>query len=143
MVHHRRCFSGLLAIALLLIMVPASPAAEPSWEDVLQQARGQTVNWFMWGGQPAANAYVNGYVAARVKALYGIDLRQAPVQDIAEVVKVANDEAFEMARRLAVDAKCDYPAACNAVRSAGFPPGPARSKRSISLLTSFTHPPAS
>lgn len=90
MVHHRRCkcrcLSGLLVVVLLLIMVSASPAAEPSWEDVLRQARGQTVNWFMWGGSPAVNAYVNGYVAVRVKERYGIDLRQGPVKDIAEVV---------------------------------------------------------
>ena len=90
MVHHCRCRyrwgGGLLVVILVLILAPAGPAAEPSWEDLLKQARGQTVNWFMWGGSPAVNAYVNGYVAVRVKALYGIDLRQGPVKDIAEVV---------------------------------------------------------
>jgi putative spermidine/putrescine transport system substrate-binding protein len=40
----------------------------------------------MWGGSPAVNAFVNGYVAPRVRELYGITLRQQPVQDIAEVV---------------------------------------------------------
>ncbi len=90
MVHHRRskhCLPGvLLVFFLLLTMVSASLAAEASWEEVLQQARGQTVDWFMWGGSPAVNAYVNGYVAPRVKSLYGIELRQGPVKDIAEVV---------------------------------------------------------
>jgi putative spermidine/putrescine transport system substrate-binding protein len=40
----------------------------------------------MWGGSPSTNTYVNGYVAPRVKELYGIKLRQVPVTDISEVV---------------------------------------------------------
>ncbi len=40
----------------------------------------------MWGGFPSTNAYVNGYVAERVEALYGVTVRQVPVKDIAEVV---------------------------------------------------------
>jgi len=61
-------------------------AAAMTWPEMLERARGQTVDWFMWGGFPATNAYVNGYVAPRVKELYGITLRQVPVKDIAEVV---------------------------------------------------------
>ena len=61
-------------------------ADERSWEDIVTEARGQTVDWFMWGGSPAVNAYVNGYVADQLKAQYDITLRQGPVQDIAEVV---------------------------------------------------------
>jgi putative spermidine/putrescine transport system substrate-binding protein len=51
------------------------------------EARGQTVDWYMWGGEPATNAYVNGYVAERLKTKYGITLRQVPVKDIAEIVR--------------------------------------------------------
>ncbi len=80
------CFGALQAVVLLLMVVSVSPAADPAWEEVLQQARGQTVDWFMWGGSPAVNAYVISYVAPQVKARYGIELRQAPVKDIAEVV---------------------------------------------------------
>ena len=61
-------------------------ADERSWEDIVTEARGQTVDWFMWGGSPAVNAYVNGYLADQLKAQYDITLRQGPVQDIAEVV---------------------------------------------------------
>ena len=57
-----------------------------TWSQVLERARGQTVNWFMWGGFPSTNAYVNGYVAPRVRELYGIKLRQVPIKDISEVV---------------------------------------------------------
>jgi putative spermidine/putrescine transport system substrate-binding protein len=79
---------GLLVLGTLMIVQPArdSAAAAGDWEAVLKSARGQTVDWFMWGGDPSVNAFVNGYAAPRVKELYGITLRQGPVQDIAEVV---------------------------------------------------------
>jgi putative spermidine/putrescine transport system substrate-binding protein len=78
----------LITLSLILTLAASCgvAASEPSWEQILNQARGQTVDWFMYGGMPAANAYVNGYVAPRVKTLYGINLRQGPVKDIAEVV---------------------------------------------------------
>jgi putative spermidine/putrescine transport system substrate-binding protein len=79
----------LAATAFLLIaaLSAAAPAgAADGWDDIVKRSRGQTVDWFMWGGFPATNAYVNGYVAPRVKELYGITLRQVPVKDIADVV---------------------------------------------------------
>ena len=75
---------ALLGLAFAL-MLPATGRAE-SWSDVVKKARGQTVDWHMWGGFPGTNAYVNGYVASRVKQLYGVRLRQVPVTDISEVV---------------------------------------------------------
>ena len=76
------CFFSLLACS----EEPEKNAAEQRWEDIVAEARGQTVDWFMWGGSPAVNAYVNGYVADQLKTQYDITLRQGPVQDIAEVV---------------------------------------------------------
>ena len=79
----------LAAIAFLLMaaLFAAAPAgAADGWDDIVKRSRGQTVDWFMWGGFPATNAYVNGYVAPQVKELYGITLRQVPVKDIADVV---------------------------------------------------------
>ena len=72
----------------VLLLLAAGPAlgAEKQWDDIVAEARGQTVDWFMWGGSPAVNAYVNGYVAQQLNAQYGITLRQGPVKDIAEVV---------------------------------------------------------
>jgi putative spermidine/putrescine transport system substrate-binding protein len=75
---------GVVMIAFILGL-PAQVNAL-SWTEVLGIARGQTVDWFMWGGFPSTNAYVNGYVAPRVKELYGVKLRQVPVKDISEVV---------------------------------------------------------
>jgi putative spermidine/putrescine transport system substrate-binding protein len=78
----------LILLCGLLAFTPPSLEAETagSWEEVLQQARGQTVDWYMWGGFPATNAYVNGFVAEQVMERYGVRLRQVPVTDISEVI---------------------------------------------------------
>ncbi len=56
------------------------------WEEVKKTAQGQTVDWYMWGGSPTVNKYVNGFLAENLKKKYNITLRQVPVTDIAEVV---------------------------------------------------------
>jgi putative spermidine/putrescine transport system substrate-binding protein len=89
--HRYKTIHFLLLIVMLFSLLacseaPEKKAAEQNWEDIVAEARGQTVDWFMWGGSPAVNAYVNGYVADQVKTQYDITLRQGPVQDIAEVV---------------------------------------------------------
>ncbi len=57
-----------------------------TWEQVVDQARGGTVNWFMWGGSDTINAYVDGYVAERLKADYDITLNRVPITDAADIV---------------------------------------------------------
>jgi putative spermidine/putrescine transport system substrate-binding protein len=78
-------FVLLTAVLIFSLLFPAAAAAE-TWQEILKRARGQTVDWHMWGGSPSTNTYVNGYVVPRVKELYGIKLRQVPVTDISEVV---------------------------------------------------------
>lgn len=72
----------------LLCSTQVSFAADQvmSWGAAVDAARGQTVDWYMWGGSPAVNEFVNGYVKTELKKRYGITLRQVPVKDIAEVV---------------------------------------------------------
>jgi len=76
----------ILFAVLLLIMPGKAGADEAGWQDILAEARGQTVDWFMYGGMPAANSYVNAYLVKEMQVRYGITLHQVPVQDIAEVV---------------------------------------------------------
>lgn len=86
--HFRRVFRifAVVAIWFMTVAVLACFSEADSWDTLVSKARGQTVDWFMWGGSPSVNAYVNGYVAPQVKELYNITLRQVPVKDIAEVV---------------------------------------------------------
>ena len=45
------------------------------WDSVLARARGTTVIWRMWRGDPSINAYVDGWVAPRLQQRYGVSLR--------------------------------------------------------------------
>lgn len=78
-------------LILIFLLIPVLCRAEVknmvlSWDKAVEDARGQTVDWYMWGGSPAVNSYVNGYLATELKKQYDIHLRQVPVKDIAEVV---------------------------------------------------------
>ncbi|MDP9457384.1 MAG: ABC transporter substrate-binding protein [Actinomycetota bacterium] len=58
-----------------------------------EAARGTTVNFFMYGGDDATNAYVDGWIAPRLKEEYDITLKRTPVGDTAEVVnKLLNEK---------------------------------------------------
>jgi putative spermidine/putrescine transport system substrate-binding protein len=81
-----RAYLAALLFAILLSVTSRQPASAADWQTTLKQAEGQTVDWFMWGGSPAVNAYVNGYVADTLAERFKIKLRQVPVKDIAEIV---------------------------------------------------------
>ncbi|SMF07032.1 putative thiamine transport system substrate-binding protein [Tistlia consotensis] len=79
------------AVAFGLVLAlggPVAPAraAEPlTWDQALQQARGETVYWNAWAGDERINAYI-AWVGERVKALYGITVEQVKLTDTAEAV---------------------------------------------------------
>jgi putative spermidine/putrescine transport system substrate-binding protein len=76
----------VLGLVAATSLTPSCRVDADTWPQILERARGQTVDWYMYGGFASTNAYVNGYVASRVKELYEIKLRQVPIKDIAEVV---------------------------------------------------------
>ncbi|MBU8763718.1 ABC transporter substrate-binding protein [Micrococcus luteus] len=64
-----------------------------SWDQVLAEAKGQTVNWYMWGGSDAINEFVDKKYGTVLKDQYGITLRRVPLSDTAEAVnKVLNEK---------------------------------------------------
>ena len=66
---------------------PALPGYEgKSWADIVAEARGQTVNFYMWGGSDVINGWVTGYVAQNLKERYGITLVMTPVADAPEFI---------------------------------------------------------
>ena len=54
-------------------------AAAP-WADVLAEARGQTVDWVMWNGDPLINRYVQDYVVPLARDSFGVTVRVAAGQ---------------------------------------------------------------
>lgn len=57
----------------------------PQWNKILKEAKGQTVNWYMWGGGAKINDYVNDYIGAEAKKL-GITLNQVKLNGTPEAV---------------------------------------------------------
>lgn len=49
-----------------------------AFDEMVRQARGSEVKWFMWGGSTTINSWVDGYVAGAVKEKYGITLKRVP-----------------------------------------------------------------
>ncbi len=63
----------------------ASSLNAADWQSVLAKAKGQTVNWYMYGGDDHLNAYVNGFVS-RELAKSGVKLNQVKIGDTVEAV---------------------------------------------------------
>lgn len=77
-----------LILALATVLAPAAQAAGPDpadWPAVEAAARGQTVYWHAWGGDPRINAYV-AWAAAEVEARYGVTLEHVRLADTGEAI---------------------------------------------------------
>ncbi|WP_232105559.1 ABC transporter substrate-binding protein [Gimesia panareensis] len=68
-----------------------TPPASSTWEQVLKQARGQTVTIAMWDGDPLVNSYMRDYVASELKQQHDITLRAVGGQGNALVNKLMVD----------------------------------------------------
>lgn len=52
---------------------------EKSFDEIVKMAEGTEVNFYMWGGDQRVNAWVDNFVAERVKKEYGIKLNRIPM----------------------------------------------------------------
>ena len=86
-----------LLVVMLVATIPGVIATAPSsaigtttytssqWKKILSEAKGQTVNWYMWGGGAKINTYVNDYIGAEAKKL-GVTLNQVKLNATPEAV---------------------------------------------------------
>ncbi len=78
-------FLFIIFALVLSACAPASPAPASgdfdlkNWDSVLAAARGQTVNWYIWGGADSINAYVDNFYGKALKERYGITLNRVPL----------------------------------------------------------------
>lgn len=73
--------------AILTGLLFAAPAlAADGWHAVQQQAKGQTVWFNAWGGDPAVNRYLD-WVSGEMKTHYAINLKIVRLADAADAVK--------------------------------------------------------
>ena len=78
----------LVAVVLSACESEDKPAASgsESFTELRNAAEGQTVRWWMYGGDARINRYVDDYVAPAAEKL-GIELERVPVTDTAEAVQ--------------------------------------------------------
>jgi len=56
------------------------------WEEIVAEAKGQTVNWYMWGGSAKINSFVSGWVAAQMRERYGVTVKRVAIDGTIEAV---------------------------------------------------------
>jgi putative spermidine/putrescine transport system substrate-binding protein len=63
-----------------------------TWDDVLAKAKGQTVNWYLWGGSQNVNNFLDNQVSQEA-AKYGITINRVPLTDVTIAInKVAGEK---------------------------------------------------
>ncbi|EGJ21652.1 hypothetical protein RSWS8N_06200 [Cereibacter sphaeroides WS8N] len=72
------------ALACLAALTPAAEA-QTDWDAVLAEAKGQTVYWHAWGGDPKINAFI-AWVGEQARARHGVTLEQVKLADTTEAV---------------------------------------------------------
>ncbi len=69
----------------ILALMMATQTHAQTWQDTVDAARGQTVYWHAWGGDPRTNNYID-WVDAQMQARFGIAVEHVPRTDTAEAV---------------------------------------------------------
>ncbi|MEO1104395.1 MAG: ABC transporter substrate-binding protein, partial [Pseudomonadota bacterium] len=79
--------ASLAALAGLLALPAwaADPPDPADWPAVEAAARGETVDWYAWGGEAHINDFI-AWVGEQVAARYGVTVRQVKLADTAEAV---------------------------------------------------------
>ena len=74
-----------------------------NWDSVLVAAKGQTVNWYIWGGSDSINAFVDNFYGKALKERYDITLKRVPLADTVDAVNQVLSEKQAGADPGAVD----------------------------------------
>jgi putative spermidine/putrescine transport system substrate-binding protein len=85
---------------------PITPAELPKipWQNIVQKARGTTVNFGMWAGEEERNRYFRSTVSNTLLSRYGIKLNIVPNGDTAEIVnKLLNEKGAGKTRNGSID----------------------------------------
>ena len=108
----RRLLMAALALVVLTVSACGTSSSRSDagsvdaadWDAVLAQAKGQTVNWYMYGGDDTLNTFVTGHVADRLRPL-GVTVNQVKITDTADAInKVLGEKQAGRTKDGSVDA---------------------------------------
>jgi putative spermidine/putrescine transport system substrate-binding protein len=71
----------ILIIAALIFSLPTAAAEvlEKNWDEIVNEAEGKTVNFYMFGGDRRTNNWVDTFVADNLKEEYNIHVHRVPM----------------------------------------------------------------
>lgn len=75
-----------LALATNIAMAKTAEPADQDWQQILSEAKGQTVYFNAWGGSQEINDYLR-WAGRQLKSQYGVNLKHVKVADIAETTQ--------------------------------------------------------
>lgn len=77
---------AVLAGFMMMGVAKAADAPDPTnWPGLLAEAKGQTVYWHAWGGEPRINDYI-AWAGREIEERYGVELVHVKVEDTGSVV---------------------------------------------------------
>ena len=99
-----RSIFALAALLLFAFRPAAGGSIDPAnWDAVMAQAKGQTVYWNAWGGEPRINQFI-AWAGEQMKARFGVTLVHVKLSDTAEsVTRVLAEKTAGNADKGAVD----------------------------------------
>ena len=98
---HRRFLMSAPILALALSL-PFAAKAE-TWDDILAEAKGQTVYWHAWGGDPKINDFI-AWVGQEASGRYGVTLEHVKLASTADAVaRVLGEKSAGVTEGGAVD----------------------------------------
>ncbi|MBM4762966.1 ABC transporter substrate-binding protein [Bacillus sp. B15-48] len=71
---------------------------EKDWETIVSDAKGSTVNFYLWGGDEGINRYIDGYIAPQLKEEYEISLKRQPMDAVEFINKLITEKQAEKAK---------------------------------------------
>lgn len=77
--------STLFLLTAFSISVASTPvSASDEWNEVLESAKGTTVNFHMWSGDDRINTYIDDWIGSRMLSEHGVTLNRVPLSDTVE-----------------------------------------------------------
>lgn len=72
-----------IVLFIMLFLITTTAAADDlldkSWDKIVEQAEGKTVNFYMFGGDRRINNWIDTFVAENLKEEYNIDVHRVPM----------------------------------------------------------------
>ncbi len=61
---------------------------DKDWKEIVSDAKGSTVNFYLWGGDEGINRYIDEYIAPQLKKEYDITLKRQPMDAVEFINKL-------------------------------------------------------